>query len=80
MPEIYDADGNPQKPEDIHPLGQPDARFPVFYQESVPNGLRVMAELFTALAQRNLEALADVLHFPFATYEGTEPEVIESRE
>ena len=71
---------DPQKPEGIHPLGQPDARFPVFYEQSVPNGLRVMSEFYIALAQRDLEAVADLMHFPVATYEGTEPEVIESRE
>jgi len=71
---------DPEKPEGIHPLGQPDARFPVFYRDSVPNGLRVMSELFAAIATRDLEAVADLMHYPFATYEGTEADVIETRE
>ncbi|MPZ98618.1 MAG: hypothetical protein GEU80_04615 [Dehalococcoidia bacterium] len=80
MPDHLDAAGDPQKPEGIHPLGQPDARFPVFYEQSVPNGLRVMSEFFIALARRDLEEIADLMHYPLASYEGTEPEVIESRE
>jgi len=71
---------DPEAPEGIHPLGQPDARFPVFYRDSVPNGLRVMSDFFVAPAARDPEAIADLLHFPFATYEGTEPDVIETRE
>ena len=50
MSDYFDQQGNPAKPEGLHPLGQPDARYPVFYAESVPNGLRVMSEFFAALA------------------------------
>ncbi|MCB9490842.1 MAG: hypothetical protein H6674_02095 [Dehalococcoidia bacterium] len=80
MSDYFDQQGNPAKPEGLHPLGQPDARYPVFYAESVPNGLRVMSEFFAALAARDLEAIADCFHYPFALYEGTEPVVVESRD
>ena len=53
MSDYFDQQGNPAKPEGLHPLGQPDARYPVFYAESVPNGLRVMSEFFAALAARD---------------------------
>jgi hypothetical protein len=67
------------KPEGMHPLGQLDARFPVSFAQTVPNALALLARYFNALAARDIEAMADLMHFPFATYEGTEPEVVESR-
>ncbi len=67
-------------PAGLRPLAQLDARFPVNYAESVPNAMRLLTEFFGALAARDLEGLAGTLHFPFASVEGTEPVVIESRE
>ena len=66
------------KPEGLRPLAQLDARFPVSYQKSVPEAMRVLTEYFAALSGRDLEAVAGTLHFPCALYEGTEPVVIES--
>jgi hypothetical protein len=40
--------------------------------------LRLVTEYFTALSQRNLQALAQTLHFPFAIYEDIEPIVVQS--
>jgi hypothetical protein len=40
--------------------------------------MRLVTEYFTALSQRNLEALGRTLHFPFAIYEDIEPLVVES--
>jgi hypothetical protein len=68
------------RPAGMHPMGQLDARFPVSFEETVPNSLALLARYFTALAKRDIEAMADLLHFPFATYEGAEPDVVESRE
>ncbi len=68
------------RPAGMHPLGQLDARFPVSFEETVPNSLALLARYFAALARRDAEAMADLLHFPFATYEGTEPDVVETRE
>jgi hypothetical protein len=64
----------------MHPLGQLDGRFAVSFEESVPQSLALLGRYFSALAKRDAEGMADLLHFPFATYEGTEPEVIETRE
>jgi hypothetical protein len=71
---------DPAKPEGVQPLGQVDARFAVSFENSVPAALLVMSQLFSALARRDAKGLQQVLHFPFASYEGTEPEVVESFE
>lgn len=78
-----DASGDatdPREPEGIHPLGQLDARFPVTYRESVPRATSVLTEYFAALARRDVDAMAETLHFPFGVYEGIEPIVVESAE
>ena len=66
------------KPDGLKALGQLDARFPVSYETSVPESMRVVTEHFRALSGRDPEALARTLHFPFGLYEGTEPIVVES--
>jgi len=67
-------------PAGLKPLGQLDARFPVAYETSVPDAMRVMTNWMAALANRDPGAMARQLHFPFALFEGTEPIVIESAE
>jgi hypothetical protein len=57
-----------------------DGRFPVAFEESVPEAMRVIMAYFTAISRRNLRAIADQLHFPFALYEGVEASVFETRE
>lgn len=71
---------NPATPAGLHPLGQPDARFSVSFESSVPEAMRLLSEYFVALSRRDLEGMARTLHFPFASVEGTEPVVIESLE
>jgi hypothetical protein len=55
-----------------------DCRFPVAYEASVPEAMAVITRYFTALAKRDLSAMARTLHFPYATYEGVEPTVYEN--
>ena len=50
-----------------------DARFPVYYKTSVPEAMRLVTDYFAAYNDRDLAAVARTLHFPYATYEGTEP-------
>lgn len=66
------------QPDGLLPGGQSDSRFPVSFQESVSNGLRLTTEFFTALNQRDLEGIASLLHFPFAIYEDIEPLVYQN--
>ncbi len=68
------------RPPGMHPQGQLDARFAVAFEETVPNSLALLGRYFNALARRDAAAMADLLHFPFASYEGAEPTVVESRE
>ena len=56
-----------------------DGRFPVAFETSVPAATAVLMAHFTALARRDLQALADTLHFPFAIYEGVQADVYDTR-
>jgi hypothetical protein len=64
------------RPSSLRAGAQLDSRFPVSFATPVTEGLRLVMEYFTALSQRNLDALARTLHFPFAIYEDIEPIVV----
>ena len=66
------------KPANLKPGAQLDSRFPVSFAEPVTQSFRLVTEYFTALSQRNLDALARTLHFPFAINEDIEPVVVNS--
>src|SRR5262249_42999698 len=66
------------RPAKLGPHAMLDNRFPVSYEQSVPEGVRVLTQYFSALSRRDLRGMADLLHFPFGTFEGTEPVVIEN--
>jgi hypothetical protein len=76
MPAVDD----PQKPAGLAPRAQLDSRFPVTYETSVPEAMRLVTKYFAALSRRDLKAMAETLHFPFGSFEGTEPVVVESAE
>jgi hypothetical protein len=71
---------DPPGPVGIHPLAQLDSRFPVTFESSVPPAITLLTAYFRALSSRDLAGMAQCLHFPFATYEGTDPAVVETRE
>jgi hypothetical protein len=64
------------RPSNLRTGAQLDSRFAVSFAAPVTEGLRLVMEYFTALSQRNLDALARTLHFPFAIYEDIEPIVV----
>jgi hypothetical protein len=66
------------KPKNLKPGGMLDARFPVYYRTALPEAMRLVTEYFAAFNDRDMEAVARTLHFPYATYEGTEPLVYKS--
>ena len=68
---------NPQAPAGLV-RGLLDARYPITYEASVPEGVRVLIQYFGALSRRDLRGMAQSLHFPFASYEGTEPVVVQT--
>jgi hypothetical protein len=65
-------------PPALLPGGQLDSRFPVSFSEPVSQGFRLLTDYFTALNQRDLDGIAQTLHFPFALNEQIEPVVVES--
>src|SRR5476649_2133516 len=67
-----------ETPPGMHPMGQLDARFPVAYETSVPQAMAVATRWMAALARRDLAGMAAQMHFPFAIFEGTEPQTVES--
>src|ERR1700728_4565488 len=69
---------DPQAPKGLSPLGMLDYRFPISYETSVPAGVRVLTQYFAALSRRDLKGMAETLHFPFASFEGTEPVVVQT--
>lgn len=71
---------DPQAPTGLGPRAMVDNRFPLTYQTSVPEGVRVLMQYFAALSRRDLKGIAELVHFPFVSIEGTEPVVVESPE
>src|SRR5579871_5808077 len=57
-----------------------DGRFPVAFEESIPAAMSVLMAHFTAIARRDLKAIARTLHFPFAIYEGVEADAYPNAE
>lgn len=68
-----------QAPDGLAPLGMLDQRFPITYQDSVPHAVRVITDYFAALSRRDVPGMAECLHFPFASYEGVDPVVVNTR-
>ena len=66
------------RPASLRTGAQLDSRFRVSFAATVSNGFRLVTDYFTALSERNLDALASTLHFPFAIYEDIEPIVVNS--
>ncbi len=70
------AEANSRPPTGLSARGIPDLRFAICYQQSVPAAVSVMTEYFAALGERNLKGMAEMLHFPFGTFERTEAVVV----
>jgi hypothetical protein len=66
------------KPAGLREAGMLDARFPVYYETSVAVAMPLLTRYFAALSRRDMREVAQTLHFPYATYEGTEPIVYQS--
>jgi hypothetical protein len=68
------------KPRGLLPGATLDSRFPASFATSVPEGLRLVMEFYTAMSQRDVEGMAKTLHYPFAIYEHIEPLIVNSAE
>lgn len=71
---------DPQAPAGLRPLAQPDCRFPIAYETSVPEGMRLLTQFFAALCRRDLAGMAQTLHYPFVTFEGIDAVIVDSAE
>lgn len=71
---------DPPVPPGLKPGGQPDNRFPVTYEHSVPQATDVLTQYFAALSRRDIKGLAELFHYPFVTYEGIETVIVNSPE
>lgn len=70
------AEANLKPPAGMSPRGIPDLRFPMCFQDSLPSAVRVITDYFAALGRRDLKGMADLLHFPFGTFERTHAIVV----
>jgi len=66
------------RPEGLGEHAMIDARFPITYEDTVPNGIAALTRFFKAIQTRDMRALAEALHFPFGTYEGVEAVIVQS--
>jgi hypothetical protein len=76
QPEVKD----PEKPAGLKPGAELDGRFPVMYETSVPETMKLAAEYMAALTRRDLDGLSRLFHYPFVTYEGIDTVIVNSRE
>lgn len=72
--------GEPEKPKGLGRRSMLDHRFPVCYQNSVPQGVSVLMQYFQALSERNLKGIADLVHFPFASFESIDAVLVKTPE
>ena len=63
---------DPRAPAGLGRTGVPDLRFAMCYENPITQGVRVVMQHFAAFGRRDLKGVADTLHFPFASYEGTQ--------
>ncbi len=71
---------DPQKPAGLGPEAWPDARFPMFFETSVPEAMKLATQYMAALSRRDLAGLSRLFHYPFVTYEGIDTVIVNSRE
>jgi hypothetical protein len=78
IPSAMAQPAEPEAPKGLGPRAMVDNRFPVTYANSVPQGVSLVTQYFVALSERNLKGIADLLHFPFATFEGAEAVIVQT--
>src|SRR5580692_8753257 len=64
------ANDEPVQAPSLPAGGLLDQRYPISYRNSIPAAVRVMTDYFAALSQRDLKGMAEMCHFPFASFEG----------
>jgi len=69
---------DPKAPEGLK--GTPDLRHPLCYETPTIEGVKVLTKYFAALSRRDAKGMAENMHFPFGSYEGTNPVVVQTPE
>jgi hypothetical protein len=69
---------DPQAPPGLK--GTPDLRYPLCYETPTIEGVRVLTHYFAALSRRDARSMADYMHFPFGSFEGTDPVAVKTPE
>lgn len=57
-----------------------DSRATSSFQNSIPESMKILSQYFQALSERNLDGMAQLMHFPFLTHEGPQAQLVENRE
>jgi hypothetical protein len=60
--------------------GTPDLRYPLCYETPTIEGVKVLTQYFAALSRRDPKGMADNMHFPFGSFEGTNPVAVNTAE
>jgi len=71
---------DPEKPAGLKPGAELDGRFPVMYETSVPETMKLASQYMAALTRRDLDGLSQLFHYPFVTYEGIDTVIVNSRD
>lgn len=77
------ASANPQQASQNSGQSQAnatDCRSTGSFQDSVPQSTKVLSQYFQALSERNLDGMAQLMHFPFLTHEGPQAQLVDSRD
>ena len=71
---------DPVAPAGLKPGAELDGRFPVMYESSVPETMKLATQYMAALTRRDLGGLAELFHYPFVTYEGIDTVIVNSKD
>ncbi len=71
---------DPVAPSGLKPGAELDSRFPMTYETSVPETMKLAAQYMAALSRRDLGGLAELFHYPFVTYEGIDTVIVNSKD
>ena len=71
---------DPVAPAGLKPGAELDSRFPMTYESSVPETMKLAAQYMAALSRRDLGGLAELFHYPFVTYEGIDTVIVNSKD
>ena len=69
---------DPVRPPGLSAKGMLDSRFPMTFETSIPESMKVMSAFMSAMSRRDLDGLAKTFQYPFVTYEGIDTVIVGS--